>query len=193
MAETVGTRIRRDTAFIQFVNSSVMARLIATAAARFGLRRVLIMSDDDHAPAALAEALPSHLEAATIVDGRANVTSSGRLTVHRIHGLEVGAFLLAALFSMARARVVVANSGSNLGNLMMSLAGVHTSFPSTPHIIDLDGTVTMDALFQGKYLCNLAPNRGTPANYGMCPSRAASESGRGNRTMTETVKAPADC
>ena len=117
------------------------------------------------------------LEVATLVHGNASVVSDALLTIHRMPAeWELGAFLFAAMLVMARARVIVANAGSNLGNLIMTLAGTRTAFEATPHVIDLDGTVTADALWQGKYLCNLAPNRGTSAKSGMCAARGLSKS-----------------
>ena len=156
---------------------------MAGAAARFNLSSVLIISDDDDAPRALARLLPSHLRVTTIVQGtlakddgaplavHRSIEADGRLKVRRMDGMEVGAFLFSAMWSMARARVVVANSGSNLGNFIMSLAGVRTAFEPTPYIIDLDSAVSTKDLFHGKYLCTLAPAHGTPAHYGVCGSR----------------------
>jgi hypothetical protein len=170
------------------VNESAVSRLVAAAAARFNLSSVLVISDDEDAPRALARALPSHLHVTTLVQGvpakddgaplavRHRIEAGGRLQVRLIDGMEVGAFLYSAMWIMARARVVVANSGSNLGNFIMSLAGLRTAFEATPYIIDLDSAVSTKDLFHGKYLCNLAPSHGTPARYGVCgPARAATQ------------------
>ena len=179
---------------IVLVNESAVSRLVADAAARFRLSSVLVISDDGDAPQALARALPRQLRVSTLVQGKLatdgggpmaahrSVEADGRLHVVRIDGMEVGAFLYAAMWTLAQARVVVANSGSNLGNLIMSLAGVRTAFNATPYIIDLDSAVSTKDLFHGKYLCNLAPSHGTPAKYGVCGSpRSAAQ---GTRTAT---------
>ena len=180
---STATRAKNRGDSIVFVNESVVSRLVAGAAARFNLSSVLIISDDDDAPRALARLLPSHLRVTTIVQGtlakddgaplavHRSIEADGRLKVRRMDGMEVGAFLFSAMWSMARARVVVANSGSNLGNFIMSLAGVRTAFEPTPYIIDLDSAVSTKDLFHGKYLCTLAPAHGTPAHYGVCGSR----------------------
>lgn len=195
---------RGDT--IKLVNESTLAQIIGRAASRLHLRSVLIMSDDDDAPSAVACALPPWLRVEALVQGHRpsatgarrasggdgnsggdgggpgggmgalstlpgvhmSTSAGGRLRVHRVDGMELGAFLVAGMWSMARARVIVSNSGSNLGNLIMTLAGVRTASVHTPHLIDLDGALSTQSLFGGTYLCNLAPRTGTPARYGVC-------------------------
>lgn len=180
--DVAGNRPKNAGDTIKLVNESAIARLVVDAAARYRLSSVVIISDDPLAPAALARELPSALRVDTLVQGAPAVGWNGpaivrtshadgsksRLSVHHVDGAEVGAFLYAAMWTMARARVVVANSGSNMGNLIMSMAAIRTAFNATPILIDMDEAVSTKDLFHGKYLCNLAPSRGTPARYGVC-------------------------
>ncbi len=74
--------------------------------------------------------------------------------------LEPAAFLFSALSALSRARIVIANSGSNLGALLMTLAGSWPAeAPTTPHIIDLDRVLSAEALSQGRYFCNITHAR----------------------------------
>ena len=169
---------------IKLMDTASIARLVAHASERHNLSSVLVISDDATAPASLARELPSHLRVASLMQGKLAREWSGEISIrsggleedsaatnlitHRVDGMEVGAFVFAAIWTLARARVVVANSGSNLGNLIMTLAGARTVFPYTPILVDLDGAVSTRDLFHGRYLCNLAPDHGTPARYGTC-------------------------
>ena len=122
-----GTVIRHDTAVIHLANSTSIVAVVARAALQFGLRRVLVMSDDPAAPAEIARdlgalvragsvmsgggmgaqegahlALPS-MEVATIVHGEAAVVSDPLLRVERMPAeWELGAFLFAGMSVMSR-------------------------------------------------------------------------------------------
>ena len=70
---------------------------------------------------------------------------------------ELGAFLFSAVWVMARARVVVANSGSNIGTLLMTLAQFRTAWPATPHLVDMDRVLSPKHLqFRLRFLCSVA-------------------------------------
>ena len=73
-----------------------------------------------------------------------------RLTVHSFAHMELGAFLIGGMTIMGQASVVVANSGSNMGGLLFTLA----STPE-PRLWDLDGHLGVDALARGQYFCDI--------------------------------------
>ena len=73
-----------------------------------------------------------------------------RLAVHSFAHMELGAFLVGGMTLMGQASVVVANSGSNLGGLLFTLASTQE-----PRLWDLDGHLGVDALTSGLYFCDI--------------------------------------
>ena len=138
------------------------------------LRHVVLMSDDVRAGAGIASALDSSPELhVTFLDLGADEgrrCSQANYCTATI-STDLGAFLFAGFLLVSRARVLIANSNSNLAVLIDTLSETHSLFPSTPILVDMDLRMTNAALQEGKYFCD--PQWGS--RHGLCPAGIAEE------------------
>ena len=64
--------------------------------------------------------------------------------------MELGAFLFSAMSIVGQGTTIIANSGSNMGGLLFTLA-----HDLRPNLWDLDGHLPSDALAGGRYFCDI--------------------------------------
>jgi hypothetical protein len=97
-------------------------------------------------PSALGSGPFSETTSEMLLDER----RGARLSIHSFPQMELGPFLISAMSLLAKASVLIANSGSNMGSLLMTLAE-----PTSPKLHDLDGHLGPDALERGLYFCDI--------------------------------------
>lgn len=67
-----------------------------------------------------------------------------------------GSYLVAMLWAMGRARVIVSNSMSNIGALLLTFSIFRTEWQATPHFIDLDAKLSPSDVASGRFFCEVA-------------------------------------
>ena len=97
--------------------------------------------------------------------------------VHRVEPYEpeIAASMLTTVWLMSRAPLIVANSASNIGSLILTMSATRSQGweRGHPHLIDLDEVLTEEVLWtQRGYACNLGYAQFTGA-CGPAPESAA--------------------
>ena len=116
--------------------------------------------------------------------------SAPRARVHRFGADEMGPadFLFASAMAMARACVMILSVRSGYSMQMWTLAAAHHSCEGTPHVIDLDGELSVSRLAMGYWQCGnrmLCPGPGATGARAVHVCKSAAE--RCNRRFPQVV------